>query len=161
MRRSERKQARPDLGTLSARLLFAVQRELFATLAAEGHPDLRPRHGAVLAYMDEEGTRATELARFSGQHKQVVGKLVDELEALGYVERRSDPADRRAKLVAPTALGLDHMERSDAIVAAIESRLAAVVGEQAFAAFKGDFARVADAAEAPSDAPSDAPSGPV
>ncbi|MEK8228630.1 hypothetical protein NKG05_25440 [Oerskovia sp. M15] len=65
--------AQPDLGVLSSRLLFAVQEELFETLAAQGHPGLRPQHGAVLAYLDEEGSRATELARSSGQHKQVVG----------------------------------------------------------------------------------------
>src|SRR3954447_19224393 len=87
-----------DLGVLAGRLLFAVQNELFSTLAAKGFDDLHPRHGAVLAYIEAAGVRATELARLSGQHKQVVGTVIDELEALGYVERRPDPADRRAKL---------------------------------------------------------------
>src|SRR5689334_7788463 len=82
MRRSERKQADADLGVLAGRLLFAVQEELFRTLAEQGHPGLRPQHGAVLAYLDAEGSRATDLARHSGQHKQVIGKLLDELEAL-------------------------------------------------------------------------------
>ena len=40
----------------------------------------------LLAYLDEDGVRATELARLSGRHKQIVGRLVDELEELGYVE---------------------------------------------------------------------------
>ncbi|GAA0210794.1 hypothetical protein GCM10009527_003470 [Actinomadura nitritigenes] len=71
--------------------------------AGQGHPDLRPQHGVVLAYLDPEGSRATELARRSGQHKQVVGNVLDELEDLGCVERRPDPSDRRAKLVVPTA----------------------------------------------------------
>lgn len=138
-RRSELKEASPDLGILSSRLLFAVQDELFENLAVQGHPGLRPRHGAVLAYLDEEGSRATELAHRSGQHKQVVGKLVDELEALGYVERRPDPTDRRAKLVVPTARGLDEMTRSDAILASIDARLAATVGADAYETFKHTF----------------------
>ncbi|ONH51428.1 MarR family transcriptional regulator [Frankia sp. CcI49] len=142
MRRSERKQVDPDLGILASRLLFAVQEELFRTLAQQGHPHLRPQHGAVLAYLDVDGSRATDLARHSGQHKQVIGKLVDELEALGYVERRPDPADRRAKLVVPTELGLDEMSRSDAIVAAIEDRHAEVLGVDAYAEFKRAFAQI-------------------
>ncbi|WP_214408722.1 MarR family winged helix-turn-helix transcriptional regulator [Sphaerisporangium fuscum] len=143
MRRSEHKRSDPDLGVLTSRLLFAVQEELFDTLARQGHPGLRPQHGAVLAYLDAEGSRATDLARASGQHKQVVGKLLDELEALGYVERRPDPADRRAKLVVPTELGLDQMTRSDAILQAIERRHAQTVGEDAFAEFKRLFREIA------------------
>jgi DNA-binding MarR family transcriptional regulator len=143
MLRSERKQQDPDLGVLTSRTLFAVQEELFDTLAQQGHPNLRPQHGAVLAYLDAEGSRATDLARRSGQHKQVVGKLLDELEALGYVERRSDPADRRAKLIVPTPLGLDQMARSDAILAAIEDRHAQVVGADAYAEFKRLFRQIA------------------
>ncbi|GAA1541178.1 MarR family winged helix-turn-helix transcriptional regulator [Actinomadura kijaniata] len=142
MRRSERKQSDPDLGVLTARLMFAVQEELFATMADQGHPDLRPQHGAVMAYLDAEGSRATDLARRSGQHKQVVGKLLDELEALGYVERRPDPADRRAKLVVPTERGLDMMTRSDAVLAAIEERHARAVGAGNYAAFKDAFREI-------------------
>jgi DNA-binding MarR family transcriptional regulator len=143
VRRSERKQADPDLGVLSGRTLFGLQKELFTTLAEQGHPELRPRHGAVLAYLDEQGSRATDLAAQSGQHKQVIGTLVDELVALGYVERQPDPADRRAKLVVPTAKGLDEMARSDAIVAAIEERHAQAVGEAAYAEFKRVYRLVA------------------
>ncbi|MBF8188252.1 winged helix-turn-helix transcriptional regulator [Nonomuraea sp. K274] len=144
MRRSERKQREPDLGILSSRTLFSLQRELFARLAEQGHPGLRPRHGAVLAYLDEEGSRATDLAAQSGQHKQVIGTLVDELVELGYVERRPDPADRRAKLIVPTAQGLDHMARSDAILAEMEAAHALAVGEQAYADFKKVFQQVTE-----------------
>lgn len=142
MRRSERKRTDPDMGVLTSRLLFAVQEELFDTLARQGHPSLRPQHGAVLAYLDAEGSRATDLARSSGQHKQVVGKLIDELETLGYVERRPDPDDRRAKLIVPTPLGLDEMTRSDAILTAIEQRHADAVGTTAYTEFKQRFRQI-------------------
>ncbi|MEV6932510.1 MarR family winged helix-turn-helix transcriptional regulator [Dactylosporangium sp. NPDC051485] len=141
--RSARKRADPDLGVLSAQVLFALQKELFRRLAEQGHPGLRPRHGAVLAYLDPEGTRATDLAFQSGQHKQVIGTLVDELEGLGYVERRPDPQDRRAKLIVPTELGLDQMRRSDEILGDIERGHAEAVGEEAYAAFKDVLRRVA------------------
>jgi DNA-binding MarR family transcriptional regulator len=97
----------------------------------------------VLAYLDAEGSRATDLAAQSGQHKQVIGTLVDELVALGYVERKPDPADRRAKLIVPTERGLDEMAKSDAVMAAIEHRHALAVGEEAYAEFKRVFRLVA------------------
>ncbi|MFB9181611.1 MarR family winged helix-turn-helix transcriptional regulator [Dactylosporangium sucinum] len=141
--RSERKQVDPDLGMLSAQVLFALQKELFRRLGEVGHASLRPRHGAVLAYLDVEGTRAATLSVLSGQHKQVISTLVDELVELGYVERRPDPQDRRAKLVVPTELGLDMMRRSDGIMEDVERGHAEAVGEDAYAVFKRVFREVA------------------
>lgn len=149
MRRSERKRERPDLGILSGRTLFSLQKELFTRLSELGHADVRPRHGAVLAYLDAEGSRASDLAVQSGQHKQVIGTLVDELVALGYVERRPDPADRRAKLVVPTERGLDHMEKSDAVLVEMEAEHARAVGEEAYAEFKRVFQLVAERSTGP------------
>ncbi|MGN9837408.1 MarR family winged helix-turn-helix transcriptional regulator [Nonomuraea sp. H19] len=139
MRRSQRKQEEPDLGILSSRTLFGLQRELFKRLSEQGHSQLRPRHGAVMAYLDEEGSRATDLAAQSGQHKQVIGTLVDELVELGYVERQPDPADRRAKLIVPTEKGRDQMAKSDAVLVEMEAAHARAVGEQAYADFKRVF----------------------
>ncbi len=127
-----------------------MQRELFARLADEGYGDLHGRHAAVVAYLDQDGVRATELARLSGAHKQVVGRLVDELEELGYVERHPDPADRRAKLVVPTERGLAMLQRGDEIVAEIEARHATAIGGKSYAQFRdalrGVVARGRDAA---------------
>ena len=135
-RRRERQEWNPDLGVLASRLLFGLQDELFARLAQEGYDDLLPRHAAVLSYLDEDGIRATDLARLSALHKQIVGRMVDELEQLGYVERRPDPQDRRAKLIFPTERGLDQIRRGDEIVADIEARHAREVGARTYAAFR-------------------------
>ncbi|WP_203590297.1 MarR family transcriptional regulator [Streptomyces sp. SID13031] len=130
---------RMDLGILSGQLLFAVQRELFGKLAELGYDDLRPRHGAVLAYLEPAGVRATDVAWQSGQHKQVIGTMVDELEALGYVERRPDPADRRAKLICPTERGQAEQAAADKILAAMQERHARRLGRENYAAFKAAF----------------------
>jgi DNA-binding MarR family transcriptional regulator len=134
--RRERQEWNPDLGVLASRLLFSLQEELFDELAAAGYDDLHPRHGAVLAYLDEDGVRATELARLSGRHKQIIGRLIDELEELGYVERRPDPQDRRAKLIFPTDRGLEQVRLGDQIVADIEARHAKEVGAKTYAQFR-------------------------
>ncbi|WP_211243959.1 hypothetical protein [Mycobacterium genavense] len=64
-----------ELGLLAGRLLFAVEGELFRRLRDEGFDDIVHRHGAVLAHLRPEGVRATDLARLSGQVKQVIGSI--------------------------------------------------------------------------------------
>lgn len=98
----------------------------------------------MLAYLDPAGVRATELSRLSGQHKQIVGTLVDELEALGYVERRPDPSDRRAKLIRPTVRGLDQMRTADAIMADMQRRHAQRLGAEDYARFKRMFTDITE-----------------
>jgi DNA-binding MarR family transcriptional regulator len=135
-RRRERQEWNPDLGVLASRFLLSLQDELFERLADAGYDDLHPRHGPVLAYLDKDGVRATELARLSGRHKQIIGRIVDELEEFGYVERRPDPADRRAKLIFPTDRGLDMIRIADQAVADIEARHSGEVGARTYAQFR-------------------------
>jgi DNA-binding MarR family transcriptional regulator len=137
------------LGVLAARLLFAVQDELYTRLEEAGHGQLTRLHGAVIAYLDDEGTRATELARRSGRHKQVIGRIVDELESLGYVERRPEPGDRRAKLVVPTERGREVMRLSDEIIGEIERREAATLGKARYEEFRWMLGAVVDALTQP------------
>jgi DNA-binding MarR family transcriptional regulator len=134
----------PGLGMLAAQLLFAVQDELYRALAAAGYHDLRPRHGVVLAYLDERGSRATELAALSGRHKQLVGRTVDELDTLGYVTREPDPRDRRAKLVVPTRRGRAVMALSDQIMADLGARGAQAIGADAYHQFRHTLQQLID-----------------
>jgi DNA-binding MarR family transcriptional regulator len=136
VRRDERKATQPDIGVLAAQLLFAVQRELFGRLRERGFDDVRPRHGAVLAYLDQAGVRPGELARLASRRKQTIGAILDDLERLGYVGRQPDPQDRRASLIVPTARGLAFMRASDAIIGEIESRHSARIGPEAYAQLK-------------------------
>ena len=139
------------LGILAARLLFAIQDELYARLEDAGHGELTRLHGAVIAHLDEEGTRATELARRSGRHKQIIGRIVDELEELGYVERRPERTDRRAKLVVPTERGREVMRLSDEIIRDIERRQAAALGNAPYDEFKRTLRAVVDSLTRPAD----------
>ena len=149
--RRGRRRVEPDLGMLAARLLNAVEAEMFGELARRGFTDIRPRHGAVLAYLTTEGVRATELGRLSGAHKQVIGNLIDELESLGYVARVSDPSDRRAKLVVPTARGQAQMDAADEIITALDRRHSERMGASAFESFRAEFGAVVDAQRATAD----------
>ncbi|MGW0885085.1 MarR family winged helix-turn-helix transcriptional regulator [Streptomyces sp. NPDC002671] len=132
-----------DLGMLTGQLMRAIQDELFGTLNEQGHPDVSPRHGSVLAFLPPEGMRPTDLAVRSGQHKQIVGTIVDELVALGYVTREPDPTDRRAKLVVPTAHGLDEIDKARNILSAMEQRHHQTLGAERYAAFKTTLQEIA------------------
>jgi DNA-binding MarR family transcriptional regulator len=76
----------------------------------------------------EDGLRTSALATFASMTAQSMGELVDDLERLGYVERRPDPADRRAKLVYLTARGQAAVAASGHAVRAQEAELSRRLG---------------------------------
>jgi len=59
-----------------------------------------------------EGVRQNQLADELGVEGPSLVRLLDRLVGDGLVERREDPADRRAKLVTLTAEGRRHSERA-------------------------------------------------
>jgi DNA-binding MarR family transcriptional regulator len=59
----------------------------------------------VLAHHD--GARLSELAEYLHIAARSATEVVDGLEAKGLVQRRPDPRDRRATLVAPTRRGAE------------------------------------------------------
>lgn len=123
--------AAPNTGTLLLRAFQLFQNELLDGLSAEGHA-IRAKHGGVLANLDPEGTRLTELARRAGIGKPAAGELVDELEDMGLVERIPDPSDGRAKLIVPTATGSRAIATAGRVIAAIESRYREELGASGY-----------------------------
>ncbi len=114
------------------RLLFLVRRDFLARLAVKmersmGH-SLLQASAALLPFIDLQGTRSTELARRVGISKQAVGKLIQELEALGLLTRGVDSADGRAFLVAFTETGVDYLLEMHAAINQIEKEYEAMVG---------------------------------
>lgn len=93
----------------------------------------KPSHSAVFAQIRPEGSRLTELARGANMTPQAMGELVDELEDLGYVERRPDPSDRRAKLITLTPRGRASIAAGIATIAGIEERITEVLGAEGHA----------------------------
>jgi DNA-binding MarR family transcriptional regulator len=81
----------------------------------------------------------------------VIGRIIDELEELGYVERRPEEHDRRAKLVVPTARGRRVMRLLDDIIADIEHRLSRELGRPAYAEFSQSLSMVVAALTGPLD----------
>jgi DNA-binding MarR family transcriptional regulator len=76
-----------------------------AALDEAGFGDIRPPHANVFTFVPEHGIQVSELTRLAHVRKQTMAQAVEEMERLGYVERRPDPNDRRARLVFLTERG--------------------------------------------------------
>lgn len=104
---------------------------IFSVVTAAGYSDLRPSHGNVMEQLTfDDGRRLSELANFTGITAQSMSELVDDLERMGYVERRPDPTDRRAKRIYLTARGRDNVQVGAAAAWEADEYAAALVGEQ-------------------------------
>jgi DNA-binding MarR family transcriptional regulator len=95
----------PHIGVLLERLNRRLNAASIARFQREGFPDLREGHRTVFVYLPEGGARLTDLAKRARITKQSMGALVRELEDLGYLERRVDPTDARARIITFTERG--------------------------------------------------------
>lgn len=102
----------------------------------------KPSHSAVFAQIRPEGSRLTALARGANMSPQAMGELVDELEELGYVERKPDPTDRRAKLITLTPRGRQCIAAGIATIQGIEGRLDEILGPRGHASLKRLLSRL-------------------
>jgi len=62
----------------------------------------RAQWRATKVLYHREGLRQTDLAEFLEMEPIAVGRVIDRLQAAGFVERRPDPKDRRAWQLYPT-----------------------------------------------------------
>ncbi|HZA40175.1 MAG TPA: MarR family transcriptional regulator [Actinomycetota bacterium] len=123
----------PTTGLLG-RAYNKLSAEIFDRVRSAGAADIRPSHGNVMEQLTiEHPLRLTDIAQRSGITAQSAGALVDELEELGYVERRPDPGDRRAKLIHLTAKGRRNADLAFDIVKDIEEELEHRLGRRSLA----------------------------
>jgi DNA-binding MarR family transcriptional regulator len=110
-----------------------VRDQIYAGVVEAGYEDLNPAHVALFRYPSFDGLRPSELAAQRQITKQSVNDLVGHLEAHGYLVRKPDPVDRRARVVRLTATGrrLEQVIHDQARLA--ELRIAEMLGPQAFA----------------------------
>jgi DNA-binding MarR family transcriptional regulator len=123
-----------------------------AALVESGITDIRPSHGCVFRFLHGDGMRLTELASLAGLTKQSVGEIVDDLTALGYIERYPDPTDKRAKLIRLTPKGKAAQATGFSLFAKLESEWADAFGTDEIAVLRALLERVA-LAKAPDAVP--------
>jgi DNA-binding MarR family transcriptional regulator len=129
----------PLLGDLKERAFGEFHRQL----EAEGYEEIRAAHGCVFRFVDDKGCRLTDLAERARLTKQAIGEVVDDLEALGYVERVSDPEDGRAKIIRLTDRGREAQEAAARIFADIERHWGEQVGHERVAELRATLEALA------------------
>ncbi|MGA6154312.1 MarR family winged helix-turn-helix transcriptional regulator [Stenotrophomonas sp. NPDC087984] len=97
----------PESGELAERLRTALQHLLPGLRGTRGeHGDLTPSRQAALGALDTHGPmRISALATRLGIALPTTSRMVDLLDASGWIERTPDPEDRRASLIALTDPG--------------------------------------------------------
>lgn len=120
--------AEPNLGLLMFIAYRAMENAVLDTLAGQGFDDITLAQARVFQRIDADGSRLTDLAEAAQVTKQTVGFLVDQLERAGYVERRPDPRDGRARLVHIAERGAAAVRASMDVVAAVEAQWVAHLG---------------------------------
>ncbi|GAA5232990.1 MarR family transcriptional regulator [Verticiella sediminum] len=132
------------------RMLLLARRDFLARVQerlASGGASLPPSWAGLLPYIDIEGTRSTVLAQRAGISKQVVAKVVKELEALGLLERSPDKGDGRAFLVCFTELGLERLLSTHEAITEIEHEYEALLGARKFGVLREALFQIAYGAQ--------------
>lgn len=96
-------------------VFYRRARGIAAEMARQVDPGLEPGAYALLAQLEGEGRRASELAGYFSIGKATVSRQLHALEELGLVDREPDPADGRAVLVRLTGEGRRRVRRVRAV----------------------------------------------
>jgi DNA-binding MarR family transcriptional regulator len=97
-----------------------------------GHTKIRRSHSSLFSNLGFGAVRLTELAERAGITQQAMGKLVKEMERVGYVKRHLDETDKRAKIIQLTELGEQLVHDSMEIVDEITSEYVQSIGLEDF-----------------------------
>jgi DNA-binding MarR family transcriptional regulator len=118
----------------------ATRRRLFKALTDRGFTDLNPALLNVFVYPPPDGVRPTELADRLNMSKQALNYLLGQLEALGYVERRSGTGAQR--LVFLTRRGWQVFETQWEALRTMEDEWSAILGARKFDDLKNTLRRL-------------------
>jgi DNA-binding MarR family transcriptional regulator len=115
---------RPLIGLLLRLLHQHYAQHIDAALSEAGFGDLRPAHANVFPFVPPDGISVSDLAALARMRKQSMAEAVEQLETMGYVERRPNPRDRRSRLVFLTDRGAAVRPITHAAAARVEEHWA-------------------------------------
>lgn len=118
----------PVLGVLNE-VLRRYGQAMVDAMAARGveHSVAESR---LMGTVPEDGIRLTDLADRLGVAKQSCAQMVDDLVARGFLEKRPDPSDGRAKLIAFGPEGVASLEIAWSALREVEDQMAEAVGRE-------------------------------
>lgn len=136
---------RQAIGQLLVRLMRQFREDLAAPQAEQGYGDVRGPHMQIFGNIRTGSVRLTELAGRAQLSLAATSELVNDLCSLGYLTRRPDPQDGRAKLLELTSRGRGLLADAGDRVADMEARWSELVGAEDFAQMCATMQRLLDA----------------
>ena len=115
---------------------------LHEELRARGWDDVRPSYGFVLLAARDTPITITALTTLLGTTKQATSKLVDNMEAAGYVRRATADRDGRQRPVHLTRRGAELLATVEEIYGELESAWAEAIGVKAVDRLRRDLVKV-------------------
>lgn len=122
-----------NLGRLLREFGKDYENRVHARLNARGHPDIRPSHSTVFANLGTGAVRVTELAHRAQVTQQAMGKMLKELERMGYIERAVDASDKRAREIRLTERGVELVRDTQQALEEVHSHYQQKIGEESLA----------------------------
>lgn len=136
-----------DLGILLALAYQEFVRELRETHAAQGFGDTGRSDGIVFRALAVRPMTVSDLAVRLQITKQGAAQIVEDMRRRGYVERRPDPDDARARLVYLSVRGKAALASARRFHQRYERRLARTHGADAVATMRAVLESMAGGAD--------------
>ena len=131
------KQFKHNLGRDLSFLSREMSRSLMQKSVARGHDGLKLNWDTVFLNLDfREGSRIVDLAQINGLTKQAMSQIVAEIEQHGYVAKKDDPDDGRARKIMLTAKGKKMVQDSMESYRELEAEYEALIGRERLALFQ-------------------------
>ena len=113
-------------------------------MARRGYPWHLTAVGDLLDHLPADGISQAALTAATGMTKQAVQQLLDQLETHGVLKRETDAADKRARRIVLTELGLRNLADRQAVLAEIEAQARETLGKKPFKKLKKTLRGLSD-----------------
>jgi DNA-binding MarR family transcriptional regulator len=137
--------------TLLLRLLFrttdTMNRTMTERIRARGYANFQSSFTGILAHIDTEGTRVSTIAQRMGVTRQAASQGLREIETLGYIERITDPSDRRAVIARHTPAGRLILLTAIEVMLGIEDEYERILGADGLKRLKRLLTRLVEDAD--------------
>jgi DNA-binding MarR family transcriptional regulator len=135
----------PSTPTLLRTAYNVLSAAIYRAVSEAGATDMRPAHGNAMEMLAiQDGLRLTDIAARAGMAPQSMGEIVDDLVAKGYLSRREDPTDRRAKRIYLTQKGRDTAQASRIALLEIERRISETLGTDTYQEMRRNLAAISE-----------------
>ena len=121
---------------LVLKLFRGFEQSLLEQLALQGITDVTPSHLNILRHLSNEGMMISQLAQDAALSKQLVGRIVKELAAKGYLKITEEQNDRRIKFVSYTKKGTTLITLAVETVDAVEQQYKTALGKAGYEQFR-------------------------